>query len=517
MKVVNRAIPYLKSYWFLLTLFLLCVAVKLYFISDDFIYFWYDQARDATIARRILEEKDIKIQGPSASGTKDQIYHGVLYYYLIGPLYTLSSGSPKFVSLIIIILTSLFVFPVYALSKSLTNSELTAKLTTLLSVFSIDAVTTGVWLSNPVMLIVSVPLFYYLIWQVFFKHKTNLIWFLALVLGVCNQAALSSIYLQIVLIIIYIFQSIKQKKLLIWKVKHYLIFIGVYLITILTMILTQLKMFFEGSFSLKNLWSSAHIDTSLIETLKAIAPVYLRKIELSLLPNFPYLSLIILLISSFFLLYRISNNKRFLYLLSFFGIGLFLFIHFRDAHHGLIGLTPIILLPISYGLSKILDSKKNLLKLVAVSFLVIYVGYHLRTMSINKQNRYYELAIQKGFMLKDQLALIDQTYKIANGKPFSISTLTIPYGWNTTWGYLYNWYGQKKFGYKPLFLGPDQTGIFGQNYLISTNQAQDVHFTIYEPEVNINQTLFNQFVESQNQAGLAINQFNYSQLILEQR
>ena len=72
--------PTSKQLLVFLFVFFLAIFFRLLSIRDNKIYFWFDQARDANLSRQIIENKDLKIQGPSASGTNDTIYHGVLYY-----------------------------------------------------------------------------------------------------------------------------------------------------------------------------------------------------------------------------------------------------------------------------------------------------------------------------------------------------------------------------------------------------------------------------------------------------
>ena len=58
----------LKKYSIFLV-FLLAVLIRFFFIKDQNVFFYFDQARDAAISQSIILEKDIKIQGPSVSGT----------------------------------------------------------------------------------------------------------------------------------------------------------------------------------------------------------------------------------------------------------------------------------------------------------------------------------------------------------------------------------------------------------------------------------------------------------------
>ena len=97
--------------------------------------------------------------------------------------------------------------------------------------------------------------------------------------------------------------------------------------------------------------------------------------------------------------------------------------------------------------------------------------------------------------MDDQLTLIDQTYKTANGEKFSISTLTNPFGYNTTWAYLYSWYGKKKYGYIPHFFGPDQNGIFAGELMSRIDKPQSLHFRIIEPKEGLNNEVYNQSIQ----------------------
>lgn len=86
---------FLKEHYKVLAIFMLAVTIRIYSVGNNSVLFWYDQARDFTIVRDIVVNHDIKVQGPSASGTNDTVYHGVLYYYLISPFYLISNGVLK--------------------------------------------------------------------------------------------------------------------------------------------------------------------------------------------------------------------------------------------------------------------------------------------------------------------------------------------------------------------------------------------------------------------------------------
>lgn len=159
--------------------------------------FWYDQARDATLSRQIILNHDLKIQGPSASGTRDTLYHGVWYYYLIAPWYVIADGNPMVPTLFLAGLTSvsigLFVLLAYDLSSSLEVSAVAG----VLSATSLEFAELGVYLANPTIAIPGLLLFYLSLWKVFYQRKTTFFWvgLLAFALGLCTQAAIWLVYL----------------------------------------------------------------------------------------------------------------------------------------------------------------------------------------------------------------------------------------------------------------------------------------------------------------------------------
>ena len=107
----------IKIHASLMMLVIIAILFRYWLVSDNHIYFWYDQARDALVSQQMIFDKDIKIQGPSASGTNDTIYHGVLYYYILGPLYVLFNGDPYFVAIAFGTINSFGVVLIYYLSK----------------------------------------------------------------------------------------------------------------------------------------------------------------------------------------------------------------------------------------------------------------------------------------------------------------------------------------------------------------------------------------------------------------
>ena len=147
----------------LLVIFLLAFAFRYWLIADQHIYFWYDQARDAYLAQQIYLERDLKIQGPSASGTNDTIYHGVFYYYFIGFFYTVFAGDPFLVTIIMALINSAAVFLLYFLINAIFKNKTMALLGAFLLALNFEHAQYSTWLSNPMMGLLPLLVFFLLI------------------------------------------------------------------------------------------------------------------------------------------------------------------------------------------------------------------------------------------------------------------------------------------------------------------------------------------------------------------
>ena len=88
-------------------------------------------------------------------------------------------------------------------------------------------------------------------------------------------------------------------------------------------------------------------------------------------------------------------------------------------------------------------------------------------------------SIQKDMLLSKQLLALDYTYEKAEGKSFSINSLTSPLWINLVWTYLYKWYGEPKYGYLPSWHGHNQVGQLDS--LAKDEGDIDNYFLILEP------------------------------------
>lgn len=462
---------------YLICIFILAVVLRLWFISDNHIVFYWDQARDAMVSREILEKGDLKILGPSASGTADQIYHGVLFYYVIGPLYTLFGGNPAYVTMVLAVINSLGVFALYRLGTDVVKSKRAGLLAAGLFAVSANAVFFGTWLSNPTFAPVTIALFYLFLYRAVFKNElTAWIW-AALFLGLSHQSVIFTLYLWAPVVggLLWLYHA---KKIQSVPLSTWMIAVSVYVLTVSTMLVGELILFQRG---ILNSSAVARLTAGAVpfEELMAILSSYFVVFAQSGIPQYPLLSSVVAIVA-LVVMFRSVSTKEKLWMLLFLGapLGLLLVMMRRDGHN-LVGISLLVYLAVGFMFARL-----SRFRLYAWVLPVVLVGYAvLNYFSLVQQKdwRAHPLVVQKGAVLSDQLKAIDYMYSTAGGQEFSFSSLTNPVGMNTTWAYLFDWYGREKYGYVPVFVGPTQVGLFGAGVLEESLVPHEVHFMVKEP------------------------------------
>lgn len=495
MQFRSRLQPKYQTALILLALYLLTAGIRLVSVKNYQFPFWFDQGRDAIVSRNIIEKHDLKIQGPTAAGTNDSVYHGVGYYYVIGPLYTLFRGDPQLVINTLILLTSLSVIAIYVLAFDITQNRAFSLLAGILYATSLDAIRAGTWLSNPVLAAAALPFLWYFIWLTFFRYKTIYLPLLAVTLAIVHQGAILFFPLWgVVLVSWYIaWQKNAFKNRL--TIQQVICSAALYLAGISSMILAQVLAWRAGIFSMSTLLQAATSPESGATALWLTVQNYIVKLVALGTPSFPVLS--VLIIGSAIFTIATQKKPQRIFFLLLIGSPLFLLSwYFKNMYHiffGLEAIMPILIAYVLHSLPPQLSFKKTIIAgIVGILVLSNVIAWQKQT-----QQKISDYFVPQGTYLQQQLTIIDEIYAAADGKPFSISSLTNPYGYNTLWAYLFSWYGQTKYGYTPKWFGPDQTGLFGDELLPKTTQPLPMHISIYEPPEGIPSWLFTEFSATQ--------------------
>lgn len=505
-----------KKRLLLLAIFILGLALRFWWFPGN-IYFGFDQARDAFISQSIYLEQHLKILGPSA-GTEG-LYHGPLWWYLIGPLYLLGQGNPAAPMFFISLVNALGVFLIYYFCLKLFNFK-TGFIAAFLYALSFSQTQYAMYFGNPSPAVIFIMIFYLGFATLLFL-KDNRGWILTGIgLGLSIQSEFFLIYL-IVPCLLY-FLLFRKDLLSRIRTKHFLYGLAVFLLTVSTFLIAEFKFNFRTLKTLLAVFTSpgsvegSGLPVKFSHFLGRLG-TELNDSIFSFLPNYPALmGLIFLAIILIYLIFGKAKEPRkifflLIWLLSGFALDL---MNPPSLYYVSIGMSVGFIIIFSYFLFLVYEKNKYSLSLclliIAVSNLVL----------INKQNPngpLKTLYVQDGMLLEGEKTIIDLIYLDANKKPFVVNALTMPYKIKTTWAYLFNWYGMKKYGYLPFWGGDDVPGYPGLLPKSEDSQKKYPRYAILEPRRGIPEYLNQEFRDSENGYGYPLWEKNIGQFILQKR
>lgn len=484
------------------SLVILAFVLRVIFVFQGGVSFHYDMARDAFEARQIWKDHNLKILGPPTS--TPGLYHGVLYYYLIAPFYMLGNGDPRVVAVFFSLLNSVVLIPLMLLAKDIFKNKRLAVFSGLLFVISFEATQYAVWLSNPAPAALTVALFFLFlhVWQ---KGKTY-----GLYLAVLS-AALST---QFQFFLIYFFFLIPLFGI-IFKIKTRPKVVGIsFLVAILGLVnfflaAAKFKTFANIFSGFLNIGTAGQIDFR-VQFSELFLNYINRFTELFIFNFFPT-NVFLGGILAILILYFIRKERLLLFFL-FSNLFIFIFGGHTNTYAN-IGLVLPAILAVVYFLRK--SWKFNKLLVYIIVFL-IFISNIYAIFKYNPEGQLI-LVIPNDMNLRQELSLIDKTYELAQNQPFSINTLTLPLWTNTTWAYLYSWYGKNKYGFTPSFIGHNQVGLLGSESLKLEKKPLNKTFFIIEPHVGIPEDRFVLEIGSENSRSELIKEYLYGQLKLQFR
>lgn len=462
----------------LLGIFIFGYLINVLFLPKLSLSFYYDTARDAFTVQEIISG-DLKILGPPAS--TPGLYHGVFYYYFLVPPYLFGHGSPIVAAYWIALFNAGTVFIVFYLTFLLTKKVGAGLLAAFLFAISFESTQYATWLSNPTLGIWTVPLIYLGLWiwiapGVGGKLKEWGPIISALGLGLSIQSEIFLVY-HIVPIVIWLWFVRKNIK------KYDLFKFFIILVLVLSpMILAEIKFGFRGINGFVSLLTNQDAVTA-SKNLGDFIVLFLNELgrvfALSAYPsNIGYGGIFILALLVISLLrwkkYALSWEPFLAsWLLSFVTI---VSVGGISTPFLLVGTGPAVSIILGIFIYKWFVSGRKNLALV-ILFLVVFSN--LAMIFKENPNGSTLFAIQKDLILNKELPAIDYVYRVG-GKNFAVNTLTNPLWINTTWSYLFNWYGKEKYGYLPEWYGRDQIGLLGNN-LTSVSSNTKVYIFIIEP------------------------------------
>lgn len=471
-------------YLILSTFFLTGLILRLIYFRE--VTFTWDQARDVIQAINIWKGDPIKIIGPSTAELPG-LHHGSFYWYLISPFLYLTNGNVYAVRLFLIFLNLLGVFIIYRLTKTLFKNTRIALLSSFLFSISFEAVQYGRWMSNPAPALLTIPLTFYGIWRIINQKK----WGVALTLiswafSVHFQFFLVYQLILIAPVLIWFYQRKNYK----FTKEEFFGFFGAFLI-LLPFLIAEIKFNFQGIKAFNQLFGGQEF----LRSYSAILLNFIDRIVFTFYFNifgfnlfFAGLVTISVLVMTTVYIYKKRQYHKELVFLCIWLLSSAVIFSFEKAgaYFVTIGnLFPAIILT-SFFITEF-GKKIKSQRIYYISLIVlIFLGQLVLIISQNKNGESL-FAVQKKMILSDQLKVIDYIYSKSENKLFVINTVTNPLFINTTWAYLFNWYGRPKYGYIPAWAGYPQDGQLGSDIKFSNleNHRNLDFYLIIEPQPGI--------------------------------
>lgn len=471
--------------------------------------FGFDQARDAYEAYAIWHNHNFKILGPSSD--IQGVHHGVLWYYLLVLPYAIGSGNPEVVAAIFFILSS-FTIPLcgYLTYKLFRNFHVALLASVLYSSSPLFQVFTR-WLSNPLIALYLVPFLLFFLWKYTYKKKNKYTIGLAgLFFGLLIQADFAFGLFLITLPIYWFIYKIKL------KLQDFALFGAGILVGISSYILAEIRFNGKAILAIMHFFNSGlNSPRPLTETILLIVERVNELLSVSILP-FSYAILFFIILVSVFLLKGLKNkyDKNAIILLAIWMSTFFVFYLFKSGflHSGFMFgpfLMPIIIIW-SYLL---INAIKNY-KFLALILTCIFLG-QFYTSYLWLKTEYNPLSVQYGISLDLEKEIIGYTYEQSKGERFIIITITNPLHINTMWAYLYEMYGQKKYGYLPYYGGRSQAGYLGN--LPEQPFGTKYRYIIIEPTTGIPDYFIQQIISEENKTSDIIEEKKFGQFLVQKR
>ncbi len=205
---------------------------------NELLGFYYDQGRDALAVWNLLHKFDIPFIGPTTGIAG--IFRGPYYFYLIAPFYLLGGGNPVWPSIFLSFTTILAIGLAYYLGFKI-HSRIAGLIAAFIAGLSFNLVISSRWLSNPTPMFLLSMLLVFVMLKITEsdKIKAKIYWpILSFIFGLSLFHFGSSgeaFYLPSLLVF-----AIWQRKKLPTR-KYFLLSIAAFLITILPLILFDLK------------------------------------------------------------------------------------------------------------------------------------------------------------------------------------------------------------------------------------------------------------------------------------
>lgn len=505
MKLVSWS-KYLNGYNLLFLIIILSAICFGLFLFKEQFYFYFDQARDAFEAYAIYHNHDLKIQGPATDIVG--VYHGVGWYYFLAIPYLIGGENPNFAGLFLFFLIFLTLPIVWRFSMALFSNKAMALTSVTVYAFSPALQLAARWLSNPSLALILYPSLLLLLWRFVEKQDTRKAFLIGIIFGLLLHSNLAYLISMFCLPLVYLIFKLRI------RILEILVFCFGFLLPVTSFILVEIKFrgkgfqslleYFTGSSSIINL--SLFLKTS-IEKFGELFSFGVFGIDL--------IFILIPITLWFVIIFRKlkSSDKKPLFFLIAWLSSLVLFLLFDTGiSRSKFVFFPYLIPTVFIFVFILYKTFSN--KIIFILLIILVLGFQLKSNLNFIRFEINPYTVQKGMTLSNLERAIDFTYSQSRNKEFVINSITSPLYINSTWAYLYEFYGAKKYGYVPFWDGKNQTGYLGN---LPTGMKADNRFTIIEPGPGIPEIFIKKTLEEEDIRSAFISEEKFGNIVVQKR
>ncbi|MDD5415691.1 MAG: glycosyltransferase family 39 protein [Candidatus Daviesbacteria bacterium] len=402
-----------------------------------------DNARDMVDLREMMVLGKLRLTGPTSA--IEGFFNGPFWYYLLAIPFSLSGGDPYASILMEIVLWTIGGFFLLRLISRWGNWLVWP--IGALWIASDYIVLTNLYAFNPNPVALLAPLFIYLLVEYLDKKKTIYgiyVWILA---GLFFNFEMNfGIFIPPIILASTVFTG--NANLL--KQKWFWVGVAVFVATLLPQVIFDLKhQFIMSKALLRHLSENSDIGFNIVKRLQIISESFYNTFQATLMNHQLFTRLILVFFIPVIYWFLKVKKKETVVCVSF----LLIFIPFlgylilpvtvNPWHLG--GEMTAALILVGYLLKKLLMEKSFVSKIISAALLVSIIWFAL--LNIVSFNGWRGSNFDPS-LYKNEIAVIDYVYKIANGVNFKVYTY-LPSVYDYPYQYLFWWYGQKKYGYIP--------------------------------------------------------------------
>lgn len=481
--------------FFVIGLILLGLFLRLYPDSHEIIWS-YDQARDSFTMRKIFTDLDIKLIGPQTEIYG--LFHGPLFYYLLGPFFCLSKGEVFLPVIAMTILTYSSVIPLSLLSCKITKDKWSILFVILFFSISYQFIEYGRWLSN---VSVAIP---FLSWSYYFFYKTlkrevsgEKYLLLGFTLGLAIQGEL---FLASLAGMVFIFLLIKKTKF-----KYIFSYLCGGVLGTLPLVISEIKFKFRGAGILFNEILIPSSGRGLLGVIRGYWE-HLGITSLQVLGGFTktggYVVLTILLLLLVFCFKdqkKKDKNLTSLVLVIFLSHFLLFFFAFVNAVFLDMEISLLMILLMSIIAYKVYE-KRKLYGFVVVAVLILFQMVNYRKYVVKNRPLDHFGFIQQPSTLLHKEEILDVIYDYAGDREFTFASIGTPYGVRTVWASIFELHLKDTGQEIPNWYGYHANGYPGEELIQVVKEPDDLHILLIESNIDelLAKPIVDQEISNQN-------------------